>query len=116
METVEVLLTYANLQLSESFWLILGFTAQALFSARFLVQWIASERAGMSVVPISFWFLSIVGGLLLLWYAIRRHDPVFIAGQAMGVCVYARNLVLIWKSKTRQCTPSESSRAASRQV
>jgi lipid-A-disaccharide synthase-like uncharacterized protein len=113
MGTVEVLPTYAALQLSESFWLILGFTAQGLFSAQFLVQWIASERARMSVVPISFWFLSILGGLLLLSYAIRRRDPVFIAGQAMGVCVYARNLVLIWKSKTKQDTPSESSRAVS---
>jgi lipid-A-disaccharide synthase-like uncharacterized protein len=84
METGEVLLIYSELQLSESFWLILGFTAQALFSARFLVQWIASERAGMSVVPISFWCLSIISGLLLLWYAIRRRDPVFIVGQATG--------------------------------
>ena len=116
METVEVLLTYAELQLSEGFWLILGFTGQVLFSARFLVQWIASEKARMSVVPISFWFLSITGGLLLLWYAIRRRDPVFIAGQAMGVCIYARNLVLIWKSKARQYTPSESPRAVSGQV
>jgi lipid-A-disaccharide synthase-like uncharacterized protein len=116
METAEVLLIHSELQLSESFWLILGFTAQMLFSARFLVQWIASERAGISVVPISFWCLSIMGGLLLLWYAIRRRDPVFIVGQATGVCVYARNLVLIWKSKTRQYTPSESSRAAAGQV
>ena len=104
METVEGLLIYPELQLSESFWLILGFTAQMLFSARFLVQWIASERAGMSVVPISFWWLSIIGGILLLWYAIRRRDPVFIVGQATGVCVYTRNLVLIWKSKTKQYT------------
>jgi len=116
METGEVLLTYAELQFSESFWLILGFTAQVLFSARFLVQWIASERAGMSVVPISFWCLSIIGGILLLWYAIRRHDPVFIVGQATGVFVYARNLVLIWKSKARQSPPADSSRAVSGQV
>jgi lipid-A-disaccharide synthase-like uncharacterized protein len=116
METGEVLLFYAELQLSESFWLILGFTAQVLFAARFLVQWIASERAGMSVVPISFWCLSIIGGLLLLGYAIRRRDPVFIVGQVTGVCVYARNLMLIWKSKTRPYTPSASSRAASGQA
>jgi lipid-A-disaccharide synthase-like uncharacterized protein len=110
----QVLLTYAHLQFPESFWLILGFTAQLLFSARFLVQWIASERARRSVVPISFWFLSILGGILLLSYAIRRRDPVFIAGQAMGVCVYARNLVLIWRSKTSQYTYRKSSRAVSR--
>jgi lipid-A-disaccharide synthase-like uncharacterized protein len=113
MATGQMLLAYTPLPLSESFWLILGFTAQLLFSARFLVQWIASERAGRSVVPLAFWFLSILGGLLLLSYAIRRRDPVFIAGQAMGVGVYARNLVLIWRSRTRQYTPSKSSRAVS---
>src|SRR5262245_21251531 len=74
METGEVLLIYSELQFSESFWLIMGFTAQLLFSARFLVQWIASERAGMSVVPILFWWLSIIGGILLLGYAIRRRS------------------------------------------
>jgi lipid-A-disaccharide synthase-like uncharacterized protein len=105
METVGLLLAYAGLQPPDIFWLILGFAAQGLFSARFLVQWIASERAGMSIVPISFWFLSIMGGILLLCYAIWRRDPVFILGQATGVCIYARNLVLIWKSKTKQYTP-----------
>jgi lipid-A-disaccharide synthase-like uncharacterized protein len=73
-------------------WLALGFFAQALFTARFLVQWIASERAGKSVMPIAFWFFSIGGGALLLVYALYRRDPVFIAGQAFGVFVYARNL------------------------
>ena len=73
-------------------WLALGFLAQGLFTARFLVQWIASERAGKSVIPIAFWFFSIGGGALLLVYALYRRDPVFIAGQAFGVFVYARNL------------------------
>jgi lipid-A-disaccharide synthase-like uncharacterized protein len=73
-------------------WLALGFLAQGLFTARFLVQWIASERAGKSVMPIAFWFFSIGGGLLLLVYALYRRDPVFILGQAFGVFVYARNL------------------------
>jgi lipid-A-disaccharide synthase-like uncharacterized protein len=73
-------------------WVLLGFIAQALFTARFLVQWIASERAGKMVMPIAFWFFSIGGGLLLLVYALYRRDPVFIAGQAFGVFVYARNL------------------------
>jgi lipid-A-disaccharide synthase-like uncharacterized protein len=73
-------------------WLVLGFLAQALFTARFLVQWIASERAGKSVMPIAFWFFSIGGGVLLLVYALYRRDPVFILGQAFGVFVYARNL------------------------
>ena len=73
-------------------WVLLGFLAQALFTARFLVQWIASERAGRMVMPIAFWFFSIGGGILLLVYALYRRDPVFIAGQGFGVFVYARNL------------------------
>jgi lipid-A-disaccharide synthase-like uncharacterized protein len=73
-------------------WVLLGFVAQALFTMRFLVQWIASERAGKMVMPIAFWFFSIGGGILLLVYALYRRDPVFIAGQAFGTFVYARNL------------------------
>src|SRR5580698_2623435 len=76
-------------------WLALGFLAQALFTARFLVQWIASERAGKSVIPVAFWFFSIGGGALLLVYALYRRDPVFIAGQALGLLVYFRNLYFI---------------------
>jgi lipid-A-disaccharide synthase-like uncharacterized protein len=73
-------------------WVALGFVAQLLFTARFAVQWIASERANRMVIPMAFWFFSIGGGILLLVYAIHRRDPVFIAGQAFGVFVYARNL------------------------
>src|ERR1700684_2722753 len=76
-------------------WLALGFLAQGLFTARFLVQWIASERAGKSVIPVAFWFFSIGGGALLLVYALYRRDPVFIAGQALGLVVYVRNLYFI---------------------
>jgi lipid-A-disaccharide synthase-like uncharacterized protein len=76
-------------------WLVLGFVAQALFASRFVVQWISSERAGQSVVPIAFWYLSLGGALLLLIYAIYRRDPVFILGQSMGGFIYARNLALI---------------------
>ena len=83
----------------ETAWLIIGFSAQLLFSARFLVQWIASERARKSVVPITFWFLSTAGGGLPLRYAIWRKDPVFILGQAAGVVIYSRNLHLIFKEK-----------------
>lgn len=79
---------------TEVFWLSLGFLAQGLFTGRFLVQWIASERQGRSVIPTSFWWLSIVGGYLLLAYAIYRRDPVIILGQMFGVVVYTRNLVL----------------------
>ena len=73
-------------------WVALGFVAQLMFTARFAVQWIASERENRMVIPLAFWFFSIGGGLLLLIYAIHRRDPVFIAGQAFGVFVYARNL------------------------
>ena len=75
-----------------TFWLVLGFVAQGLFSARFMVQWIASERAGKSVMPVIFWYLSISGSVLLLAYAIYRQDPVFILGQSAGLIVYFRNL------------------------
>jgi lipid-A-disaccharide synthase-like uncharacterized protein len=76
-------------------WVILGFLAQGLFTMRFLVQWIASERAGRSVIPMAFWIFSIAGGLLLLVYALYRKDAVFIAGQAFGVFVYLRNLYFV---------------------
>jgi lipid-A-disaccharide synthase-like uncharacterized protein len=76
-------------------WVVLGLVAQLLFTLRFAVQWIASERVGKSVIPVAFWWFSIGGGLLLLIYAIQRRDPVFILGQAFGVFVYLRNLYFI---------------------
>ena len=76
-------------------WLGIGLLGQALFSARLLVQWIASERRQQSVVPVHFWYFSIGGGLTLLVYAIYRQDPVFILGQGAGLFVYARNLYFI---------------------
>lgn len=83
----------------EKIWLGIGFSAQALFSARFLVQWIASEKAGRSVVPVAFWVLSVFGGALLLAYAVYRRDPVFILGQGAGLVIYGRNLYLIYREK-----------------
>jgi lipid-A-disaccharide synthase-like uncharacterized protein len=79
--------------------LIVGYVAQFLFAMRFVVQWIASERAGRSVVPTTFWIFSIGGGLMLLGYAIYRKDPVFILGQAFGVFVYLRNLQFVMRGK-----------------
>jgi len=79
-------------------WMLLGFIAQACFTMRFVVQWLASERAKRSVMPIAFWFFSLGGGFLLLLYAIARKDPVFIAGQGLGLAIYARNLWLIYKA------------------
>jgi len=74
---------------------ILGLVGQTCFFARFLVQWIASERKRRSVVPTSFWYLSVIGGLLVLIYALWRRDPIFILGQVVGIFVYTRNIVLI---------------------
>jgi lipid-A-disaccharide synthase-like uncharacterized protein len=78
-----------------SFWIGLGFLAQLLFTGRFLVQWIASEKAHRSVIPATFWYLSILGSALLLLYAVYRTDPVFILGQSFGMLVYVRNMYLI---------------------
>ena len=75
-------------------WLVIGFSAQGLFTLRFLVQWIASERQKKSVIPRVFWYFSVGGGGLLLVYAIHRRDPVFILGQATGLVVYIRNIML----------------------
>jgi len=80
-------------------WVALGFVAQALFTTRFAVQWIASERAGRSVVPTAFWVFSIGGGILLLIYALHRRDPVFIAGQGLGVFIYLRNLQFVLRER-----------------
>jgi lipid-A-disaccharide synthase-like uncharacterized protein len=76
-------------------WFLAGLLGQAAFFSRFLVQWIASERARESRVPRAFWWLSLAGSMLLLAYAIHRKDPVFVLGQAFGWIVYSRNLMLI---------------------
>ena len=80
---------------AELTWIGVGLAGQVCFFSRFLVQWIASERRGRSVVPRAFWYLSIAGGLTLLTYSIWRRDPVFILGQSVGLFVYLRNLVLL---------------------
>ncbi len=80
-------------------WLAVGFIGQGLFSARFLVQWLTSERVRKSVIPVAFWYFSLAGGVTLLAYAIWRQDPVFIVGQGAGLIIYARNLYFIWREK-----------------
>ena len=80
-------------------WAMVGLVAQGLFAMRFLVQWIASERAGRSVIPLAFWLFSISGGSVLLVYALYRRDPVFIAGQAFGVFVYLRNIQFVLRER-----------------
>ena len=78
-------------------WVAIGFIGQAAFFMRFLMQWVASERARRSVVPVAFWYFSILGGGILLTYAIWRRDPVFIAGQSLGLVIYLRNLTLLYR-------------------
>ncbi|GEO80210.1 lipid-A-disaccharide synthase N-terminal domain-containing protein [Pararhodospirillum oryzae] len=80
-------------------WTAIGFLGQFFFSLRFLVQWLSSERARRSVVPIAFWYFSVLGGATLLAYAIHQQDPVFIFGQGLGLLIYARNLVLIRRAR-----------------
>ncbi|MAU97511.1 MAG: hypothetical protein CMP81_16760 [Fulvimarina sp.] len=94
---------YINHVFIEQFdlWIALGFLAQAMFTGRFMIQWIASERARKSVVPVAFWTFSLLGGSLLLVYALHRKDPVFIIGQAAGLVIYTRNLMLISGEKKR---------------
>jgi lipid-A-disaccharide synthase-like uncharacterized protein len=81
------------------FWLAFGLVAQLAFAARFLVQWIASERAGKSVVPMAFWFFSIGGGLMTFLYGIVKREPVIIFGQLLANVIYIRNVMLIWKNR-----------------
>ena len=85
---------------AETLWVIIGFGGQALFFGRWLVQWFRSERERESTIPLSFWYLSLVGGLITLAYAVYRRDPVFITGQAVGTLVYVRNLVLIYRTRS----------------
>jgi lipid-A-disaccharide synthase-like uncharacterized protein len=84
---------------NESFWLSIGFLGQIIFGARFIVQWICSEIKKKSVIPVSFWHLSIIGSLVLLSYAIYRKDPIFILGFSLNLIIYFRNLFLIYKNK-----------------
>lgn len=84
---------------TEFWWVAFGLLGQLMFTGRFLVQWIASERAKKSVVPVIFWYFSMAGGLILLAYAIYRRDPVFVLGQSLGVFIYARNLWLIRRER-----------------
>jgi lipid-A-disaccharide synthase-like uncharacterized protein len=85
-------------------WLIVGFSGQALFSMRFLIQWLYSEKKKRSVIPLAFWYFSLAGGITLLSYAIFKKDPVFIVGQATGVFIYTRNLQLITREKRQKAS------------
>lgn len=80
---------------TEFWWVMVGLTGQLLFTMRFIVQWVTSERRRKSVIPVAFWYFSLAGGMVLLTYAIWRGDPVFILGQSAGIIIYSRNLWLI---------------------
>lgn len=89
-------------------WLALGLAGQLLFGARFIVQWLVSEREGRSVIPIAFWFFSIGGGLITLLYGLQRREPVIIFGQSLSLFIYARNLMLIARERrAERDAPSE---------
>jgi lipid-A-disaccharide synthase-like uncharacterized protein len=88
-------------------WLAFGLLGQAAFFSRFLVQWVASERAGESFVPISFWYLSLLGSAILLVYAIHRREPVFALGYLPNFVVYTRNLALLRRQRSRR-SPSRA--------
>ena len=101
----------ANIVKDHGVWLAIGFLGQALFSGRFLVQWLASERMKKSVSPNLFWWFSIAGGVVLLIYALHRQDPVFIVGQGMGLFIYLRNIYLIYRKP--KATETDSVAASS---
>ncbi len=83
------------------FWLAFGLVAQLAFAARFLVQWIMSERAGKSVVPMAFWFFSVAGGTMTLIYGLVKREPIIIFGQLLSNIIYVRNIMLIWKNHAK---------------
>src|SRR5262249_6442260 len=91
--------TSAILEGMNDWWVLFGFAAQPVFASRFVIQWIASERQGRSVVPTVFWYLSLLGTGMLALYAMHRRDPVFILGQTLNIIIYVRNLMLIYKPR-----------------
>lgn len=96
----------------ETAWVVFGLAAQSMFFMRFLVQWIASERVKQSVVPETFWYFSLAGGAMLLFYGVHRADPVIMVGQLAGLVIYARNIWLIWAHKRLEHAPARLGAAA----
>ncbi|HPQ81076.1 MAG TPA: lipid-A-disaccharide synthase N-terminal domain-containing protein [bacterium] len=99
---------------TDSLWVVIGFMGQALFGARFVWQWFKSERKKRVIVPMAFWFLSVGGGMTLLAYAIHRRDPVFIAGQGIGLCIYARNIMFAIREKQANANINPSAKRLTR--
>ncbi len=92
---------FTSLSTEEMIWLGIGFFGQGLFFSRWLLQWFVSEKRAESQIPVSFWYMSLAGSVIVLAYAIHRLDPVFMAGQSVGTLVYVRNLILIHRSQKR---------------
>ena len=93
---------FTNLTNLELIFMVIGFLGQGLFASRFIIQWIYSEKKGESSIPLLFWYLSILGGIGLLIYAIFRKDPVIILGQTFGIFIYLRNLFLIYRKRNEK--------------
>ena len=85
----------------ETLWLVIGFAGQLMFTMRFVVQWITSEKRRESVIPLAFWYFSLAGGVILFSYALYRRDPVFILGQSFGIFIYLRNLYFIYRKSRK---------------
>ena len=96
----ELLAEFSSSDPTTMFWLSVGFIGQLIFGSRFIVQWIVSERAGKSVIPLAFWFLSLGGNICILSYSIWRMDPVFILGSSFNFIIYTRNLMLIFRERS----------------
>jgi lipid-A-disaccharide synthase-like uncharacterized protein len=101
METIALWWAQVAAKLSNP-WALFGFAAQAMFFMRFFVQWVASERVKRSIVPETFWYFSFAGGVMLFAYAVSQADPVIMAGQGLGLFIYARNIYLIWLHKRNE--------------
>lgn len=91
---------------TEYIWLAIGLLGQGIFSARFIIQWLVSEKEKKSVIPVAFWYLSLLGGVTLLLYALYKRDPVFIIGQFSGIFIYSRNLFLIHRERSSRLVRS----------
>ncbi|MEZ5817268.1 MAG: lipid-A-disaccharide synthase N-terminal domain-containing protein [Hyphomicrobiaceae bacterium] len=112
MITAKLAAWWAGVSMTEVIWVAVGFIAQLMFSMRFLIQWIASERAKQSIVPETFWYFSVLGGAMLFAYATWRLDPVFMLGQGMGLFIYARNIQLIWRQKAASAKVASAATAS----
>lgn len=102
---LSILTTMGVTLTTDALWITVGLLGQLMFAGRFVVQWLASEKAGRSVMPVAFWYFSIAGSLIVLAYGIHKLDPVIILGQLPGSVIYIRNLWLIRVEHRRRDMP-----------